>query len=334
MDIINKKNTIFNLAKLSQYRTQLMGIAAIMIVLCHTAQYGVKMPGLLRKFVIYGNLGVDIFLLLSGIGCYYSLSKNTNLRNWYKKRFHRIFIPYLLIQFPFWVYYYMNGEFHVLKELYIFSTIAFWTDHVGAWYVALLIPLYIITPFIYKFSNNKFIMYIIIGIVLVACSIDIKVSNEIIEKIIVNFQWAFSRIPSFIIGIIIAPFVRKEYSISLINVIFLFSFSLLLFVFIHYFISDRVFMFWCLTLPITILISILIDCLYNYPFIYKFITWMGVISLESYLANIYLCKLFKKFYYSLEQNGLFYGHYIEYIFIGIIGILLASLINKLSQKFI
>ena len=138
----------FNLKYLSDYRTPLMGIAAIMIILCHATDYGVRMPNVMAKILMEGGLGVDIFLMLSGIGCYYSLLNfgAAPIAAWYKRRLIRIFIPYALMQIPFWVYWLCIGNFDFLNQLYEFSTIKFWTAHHGAWYVALLLPLYVITP--------------------------------------------------------------------------------------------------------------------------------------------------------------------------------------------
>ena len=71
--------TIFNLDKLSQYRTQLMGCAAIMIIICHAEASSVLIPPKIGHVLAYGNYGVDVFLFLSGIGCFYSLDKTSNL---------------------------------------------------------------------------------------------------------------------------------------------------------------------------------------------------------------------------------------------------------------
>lgn len=136
----------FDLNLLSKYRTQLMGVATIMVILCHAPNYGVEMSGSSRKILGFGGIGGDIFLLLSGIGCYYSLSKGFTIKEWYKKRFVRIFVPYTLMQIPFRGYRLFVGNFEFKKEVLIFFTIDFWTQHVGAWYVALLLPLYILTP--------------------------------------------------------------------------------------------------------------------------------------------------------------------------------------------
>ena len=65
-----------NISQVSDYRTQIMGLAAVMIIACHAPASGVKMPYISAKILELGNFGVDIFLFLSGLGCYYSLSKN------------------------------------------------------------------------------------------------------------------------------------------------------------------------------------------------------------------------------------------------------------------
>lgn len=71
----------FNLQEISNHRTALMGIATLMIIVCHAPASGVKMPIYLTKIFGLGNYGVDIFLFLSGIGCYYSLSKAPDKKN-------------------------------------------------------------------------------------------------------------------------------------------------------------------------------------------------------------------------------------------------------------
>lgn len=66
-----------NLSLLSTYRTQLMGIATLMIVICHSVGFGCYCPNfLLDTFIRHGSLGVDIFLFLSGLGCWYSLNQD------------------------------------------------------------------------------------------------------------------------------------------------------------------------------------------------------------------------------------------------------------------
>lgn len=63
----------FNLSLLSTYRKELMGVSAIAVILCHANGRGVLLPPILQHVFDFGNLGVDVFLLLSGIGMYFSL---------------------------------------------------------------------------------------------------------------------------------------------------------------------------------------------------------------------------------------------------------------------
>lgn len=45
----------------SQYRTALMGVATILIIVCHLPAYGVVMPLWIAKLVGSFGVGVDIF---------------------------------------------------------------------------------------------------------------------------------------------------------------------------------------------------------------------------------------------------------------------------------
>ena len=68
----------FNLGELSSYRACLMGVATIMILCCHASVWCTGLPSIIRSFLVLGNLGVDIFLFLSGYGLYLSLEHSNN----------------------------------------------------------------------------------------------------------------------------------------------------------------------------------------------------------------------------------------------------------------
>lgn len=61
---------------------------------------------------------------------------------------------------------------------------------------------------------------------------------------------------------------------------------------------------------------------------------MGTVSLESYLANIYLCKLIKDTVNRIGDKIIFNGHYIEYLCIILLGILISRICNKFSLSII
>lgn len=100
-----------NYSIISNYRSQLMGIAIITIILLHFFQDVIvynKTPSILLNLSIYYNtivssIGVDIFLLVSAIGLYFSYQKNSNLKDFYKKRIIRVVIPYIIICGLYWI---------------------------------------------------------------------------------------------------------------------------------------------------------------------------------------------------------------------------------------
>ena len=61
-----------------------------------------------------------------------------------------------------------------------------------------------------------------------------------------------------------------------------------------------------------------------------FFNFMGIISLESYLFNGYVRYVFMDLPIYTSKSILFYGHYIDYFLIFIVGTILSYLINKIS----
>ena len=62
------------LGELSIFRTELMGISALCILICHLYGY-VDLSVTVRYILSLGNVGVDLFLFLSGMGMWNSLAK-------------------------------------------------------------------------------------------------------------------------------------------------------------------------------------------------------------------------------------------------------------------
>lgn len=199
---------MLNCNLISKYRSCLMGASAILIILCHAPAW-VDLPVVVSSVLSRGGWGVDVFLFLSGLGLFYSLSSSSfdtiQLKHWYVKRFKRLIIPYSLSYVPICIFKGMFLGNSLLSILGDISTLSFWTRHRGAWFVALIIPLYLIAPIIYKLFRrassdmNKFL----IMISLVGLCVFLSLYNfEGVEYhgIIYNIQFALSRVPSFIFG--------------------------------------------------------------------------------------------------------------------------------------
>ena len=89
--------------RISRYKSQLMGIAILIVVYGHFFYYhsGLKDYTQLNITMWYTVGSVDIFMFLSGFGIYHSLSKNDNPLRFLQRRMSRLLPAYL----PFIVLY-------------------------------------------------------------------------------------------------------------------------------------------------------------------------------------------------------------------------------------
>ena len=135
-----------NYSSLSVYRNAIYGAAALWIVLFHGMALGKVHFGGSMKLIGYvlsmGNISVDIFVLLSGIGLYYSLSKKPKLGSFYLRRLLRIYLPYLLLAVPYIVYRSLIVEHNIPQFIKAALAINYWTyedEPIVFWYVPSII---------------------------------------------------------------------------------------------------------------------------------------------------------------------------------------------------
>ena len=171
-----------NWGLLSKYRTELFGVAAIMIMIFHCQQLMV-LPGWFATINAHLNSGVEIFLLLSGMGLYYSFSKNNNYKLFIRNRAERTLLPYMLLGFFFWIWKNLIVEVNIPDFLYNISGLSLIFRKVDDllvvkkavfWYVAFVLGLYVIYPVIHNAFNNvsrkkrntNFALFVILSFVL------------------------------------------------------------------------------------------------------------------------------------------------------------------------
>lgn len=142
---------------INRYRSQLMGVAALGVVLVHSIDI-VHWNSIIENIVGYGGVGVYIFVYLSAIGLFISLKTRGagyNKFEFYKRRFQRVLVPYLLIAGSWYGVKCLIFQRDTLGFLYELSTLSFWIDHQGAWYVAMLIPVYLIFPYFFDWIEGS-----------------------------------------------------------------------------------------------------------------------------------------------------------------------------------
>jgi len=308
-----------------------MGVAALLIILCHAPQYGVDIQGVSRKLLVFGNIGVDVFLFLSGMGCWFSLTKSPNYFPWLKRRFLRIFIPYTIVLLilrilSLWVDHTSWGEW-----LLYFSTVRFWTHHVGMWYVALLVFLYPLAPLLYRtfeLSRSRTVIAIsLVALILIITHIPVEKTGDLANSIILNLQGTFKRTVSFVMGMYIAPYVKQGIKANALYIIVASAVGCVLF----HLLMKEVFYSWLYVLPLLIVLCYILERLPEKSIANVFLLWIGAASLESYLTNVGIRALMPLYISPWSGNPLFGGHYLDYALVIVLGLIMSYLTHVMSN---
>lgn len=307
------------------FRKEIMGVCALMILVCHASTY-IKMPYLLDLSLSSLEVAVDIFLMLSGLGIYFSLfNYNGGVLKWYKKRFLRLYIPYLLIIIPILLIRIKLGIFKNTDTLYILSylsTFQFYVDHNGIWFLSMLVPLYLISPFLYKIVNN--LLFTILLLIIIAFLLLLLFNSELINKSFVdNLFFVIVRIPSFIFGMLVAKCIKQKKDINnklLIPILVILSIGLFALT------KQKVFSYCLISYPCVCLITSIVQHICNRG--RRFLNFFGDISLESYVCNVSIPPIL---FFILKQETLL-GSVILYVISIILGTFMSYLCQKLSSK--
>ncbi len=187
---------------LSKYRSELMGLAILWVVFFHS-QIPTDLLPLSKintavsfvKGIGYG--GVDIFMLVSGMGLYNSLMKN-NPADFIKHRIKRIAPTWWLYLIICIVLGALFFEIHyTFSEALGFATFTgYWLDmkNQGNWYIYAIMFFYLISPVLYsllKESKNRTKTLVILMLITLVISFVFFENKKLM---------AFSRLPIFIMG--------------------------------------------------------------------------------------------------------------------------------------
>lgn len=202
---MNKK--LINLYDISKARNFIYGMIIILIVYYHCAiSFNSEF---LRIIKPYCDFGVDVFFLMSGICLYFSFSKDQKILSFYKRRIIKA-LPYYLIFYGILVAYFNLIKSYDLKQFFLnYTMLDFWINGLGnlPWFLAAILVLYLLYPFIYflLFKNYKFkkIWLSVAGI----CTIIICI---LLGKYLPYLNIFTYRIPIIAIGCVLGKYVYKK----------------------------------------------------------------------------------------------------------------------------
>ena len=194
----------FEIKDISAYRSELMGCAIVWIMMLHFTFTQVKPLGFVAQ---YGFAGVEIFMLVSGFGLFFSLDKDSRLLTFYRRRLLRIFPTYYLLGIAASIILFHDG---ILAYLYRYSTIGFWaSDFYWEWYVPSIVALYLLAPFLKKLIDKEQLLLIASLAVAILGISYIVVAKEIVSAKEPHFFLLY-RIPTFILGMVCAYWMKRN----------------------------------------------------------------------------------------------------------------------------
>lgn len=237
--------------------------------------------------------GVDGFLILSGLGCYYSYHKIHSVKKYYIRRVTRILPTYIFVIVCYAVFCILIVKSCTVSQyLYNYSLITFWTNGVlKEWYVAALIVLYIVSPLMFELVDKSKTIYMILTTVIMSISVLFSMINLPDNLSIINEVFG-CRISAFMIGGFLATFdtpnnvkantkkflVERILEFALVSAIWWGIYNLE--------IPCRMVLLRLLFLPIWLILfsimSTIMDCSQKQ---YKILSGIGAITFELYLVH-------------------------------------------------
>ena len=196
-------NNTKSIALINKYRGQIMGVAALLIIVFHT-WYRLAVPETSPKLLYYAELavtklgyfGVDIFFLLSGIGLSYAIVKYST-KQFLLRRFKRLAYPVLIAaavqavmegwSFPEYLLCVSGVGFFIGKDYFL-------------WFISAITATYLLFPLYWRFfsrSRSKPRFTALFAAVWYLCSIPLA---GVLKPIVFLF---LNRVPSFVLGVLL-----------------------------------------------------------------------------------------------------------------------------------
>jgi len=317
-------------SRLSRFRTELMGIGALGVLLVHSLDI-VPWPNRLISIVSYGGVGVYIFVFLSGVGLYHSFASRggrVDRTEFYRRRFSRVLVPYLLISGIWYGMKYLIFQFQPGMFLLELSTLSFWLHHKGAWYVAMLIPLYLIYPFFHNWmqrSHRGLKTCILVILILGLGTVLHKWMPALLDHLsqVMNSLWIFA------LGYYYGKKVHEGSNLPELYVCFFAVFLAIQFIPLWRlkFLDDALYAFEGI---VVLQVAASILPVLKIGWFHQILAWFGKHSLELYLTNIYLIQAMKFFDLQVSEGDL-RGCWVYLVIVGL-GILLSAVLAEMEKK--
>ncbi len=287
------------LADISRYRGELMGAAMLFIILFHVQLPRSDMFFGLRRM---GNIGVDLFLFLSGIGLWFSWMKDRegeNLRQktvgFYLRRLLRIYPTWLVMASLFYVGDFMGAGKYSKNLADLLGDVLvnwdFWLhDELTFWYIPSTMMLYLLAP-PYMELIRRHPVYRWLPVVMVMWCVIVQWVTPI-HQAVGHIEIFWSRVPIFFIGINMSEAVRGKQSVdgqSIWLILLMFGVALSASIFLEQVRHGQfpLFVERMLYIPLTVTTVLLLNAVFRHTpqWFNRALSFVGAVSLEIYLIH-------------------------------------------------
>ena len=292
------------LANISRFRAEQMGAAMLFVILFHVAlDRGDPFYGLRRC----GNVGVDIFLFLSGVGLWFSWVKTPDVLRFYRRRLLRIVPTWIVVATAFYLPDYLGARrfSHSIVDLIGDITINwdFWLhDELTFWYVPAIMALYLVAPWYMRLIQSRPVYRWLPLLMVIWCVMVQWVLP--IHHAVGHIEIFWSRVPIFFIGINFGEMVRTRRQLSsdavwLLLVTFLMTFGTCLYLEQVRHGQFPLFVERMLYIPFTVCTVLVMNRIFRRTpqWVNSSFRFVGALSLEAYLIHIHFVLVYVQPYH-------------------------------------
>ena len=292
------------LANISRFRAEQMGAAMLFVILFHVAlDRGDPFYGLRRC----GNVGVDIFLFLSGVGLWFSWVKTPDVLRFYRRRLLRIVPTWIVVATAFYLPDYLGARrfSHSIVDLIGDITVNwdFWLhDELTFWYVPAIMALYLVAPWYMRLVQSRPVYRWLPLLMVIWCVMVQWVLP--IHHAVGHIEIFWSRVPIFFIGINFGEMVRTRRQLSsdavwLLLVTFLMTFGTCLYLEQVRHGQFPLFVERMLYIPFTVCTVLVMNRIFRRTpqWVNRLFRFVGALSLEAYLIHIHFVLVYVQPYH-------------------------------------
>ena len=221
----DKSTTQISLSDISRYRGELMGVAILLVVLFHV---GVARQSTFYGLCRMGNVGVDMFLFLSGLGLWFSWTRNPSCKTFFLRRYLRIYPAWFIVACLYYIPRFHGSDLMAWTDLAgdILINWDFWLhDELTFWYIPATMMLYLFAP-AYMQLIQRNACYRWLPVMMVMWCVLVQYVDPI-HQAVGHIEIFWSRVPIFFFGINMGEAVRRNDTLPRSTIVLLLAFFLM-----------------------------------------------------------------------------------------------------------